>query len=93
MPKGLENKSRGGTIATDISRKGINFKISFCILYPSFSLTLIVKLEMDSSGGKILLSGCNEMIFFFLKKKVNCIFKGKIFSSVIMAILKVSCQA
>ena len=70
MPKGLENKSRGGTIATDISRKGINFKISFRILYPSFSLTLIVKLEIDSSGGKILISGCNEMT---LKKK-----KGKL---------------
>ena len=92
MPKGLENKSRGGTIATDISRKGINFKISFRILYPSFSLTLIVKLEIDSSGGKILISGCNEMTLK-KKKKVNCIFKGKIFSSVIMAILKVSCQA
>ena len=92
MPKGLEDKSRGGTIATDISRKGINFKISFRILYPSFSFTLIVKLEMDSSGGKILVPGCNEMTFFFYKK-VNCIFKGKIFSSVIMATLKVSCQA
>ena len=64
MPKGLEDKSRGGTIATDISRKGINFKISFRMLHPSFSFTLIVKLEMDSSEGKILIPGCNDMTFF-----------------------------
>lgn len=51
-----------------LAGREINFKISFCILSPIFSLTFIVKLEMDPSGGKILSPRCNEMTF---KKKVK----------------------
>lgn len=61
-------KGEEGWLQQTLAGREINFKSSFCILYPSFSLTLIVKLEMDSSGGKILIPRCNEMTFFFLTK-------------------------
>lgn len=65
---GLENRRGGGKAATDVSREGI--KIGFCTLNSIFfSLTLIIKLEMDSFAGKILTLRCNEMTVFFLKKK------------------------
>lgn len=66
---GLENRRGGGKAATDVSREGI--KISFCTLNSIFffSLTLIIKLEMDSFAGKILTLRCNEMTVFFFKKK------------------------
>lgn len=73
-------------------REGKQRQRSCCVSNPNFSLTLIVTLEMDSPGGKFLIPRGNEMTFF-RKEKLNCIFKGKTFSSLIMVILKASCQA
>lgn len=55
----------GVKIAAQVRRKGN--KISFCIMNPIFSLTLIVKVEIDFSGRKVLTSRHNKIIFFFKK--------------------------
>lgn len=54
-----------GRIPTDVAGGGgKQCEMSCHVSNANFSLTLIVKLEMDSSGGKIWTPKCNEMTFF-----------------------------